>query len=96
MRRLHLGAEAEAELFDAALYYEQQREGLGLRFEREVHRIFEQILENPFQFPEIEQGRRRALLRPFPYGIFFTVDHELITVLAVFHLHRNPEIWRNR
>jgi plasmid stabilization system protein ParE len=96
MKRLHLKAEAEAELIDAAIYYEQQRPGLGFRFEREIDALFERISANPLQFPEVDEGRRRALLRPFPYGVFYTVDQDQVTILAVFHLRRNPDVWKSR
>ena len=43
MNRLALTAEAELEMFEAALRYEREREGLGLRFETEVNRVFERI-----------------------------------------------------
>lgn len=96
MKRFHLIAEAEAELLDAGVYYEQQQPGLGFRFEREIDALFERIINNPLQFPEIDEGRRRALLRPFPYGVFYTVDQDQVTILAVFHLRRNPDVLKSR
>jgi plasmid stabilization system protein ParE len=94
MRRLNVSAEAELEIFEAALRYERERGGLGLRFEAQVDAVFARLLDNPLQFPEIEEGARRALVRDFPYGVFFTVEGDIITVLAVLHLHRHPETWK--
>jgi plasmid stabilization system protein ParE len=94
MRRLDVSSEAELEIFEAALRYERERAGLGFRFEAQVNAIFARLLDNPLQFPEIEEGARRALVRDFPYGVFFTMEADLITVLAVLHLHRHSDTWK--
>lgn len=69
MRRLSFRLEAQTEMFEAAAWYEAEREGLGLRFEQELHKVLARIEEAPRQFPEIEPGARRALLHRFPYAI---------------------------
>jgi hypothetical protein len=33
-------------------------------------------------------------MRRLPYGVFFTVDDDMVTVLAVLHLHRHPDTWK--
>lgn len=63
MWRLDVSSEAELEIFEAALRYEREREGLGFRFEAQVSTAFARLLENPFQFPIIEK-RRSACLGP--------------------------------
>jgi hypothetical protein len=60
--------EAELEIFEAALRYEREREGLGFRFEAQVNTVFTRLLENPFQFPVIEADVRRALVRDVRTG----------------------------
>src|SRR5881409_20722 len=77
MWRLDVSSEAELEIFEAALRYEREREGLGFRFEAQVNTIFARLVENPFQCPAIEEGARRALVRDFPYGVFFTTKADL-------------------
>ena len=96
MWRLDVSSEAELEIFEAALRYERERQGLGFRFEAQVNTVFERVLENPFQFPVIEQDVRRALVRDFPSGVFFTAEANLITVLAVLHLRRHPDTSKRR
>jgi len=39
---------------------------------------------------------RRALLRRFPYGIFYLVEGDAIPVLACFHGKRDPKVVRQR
>jgi len=94
MWRLVVSSEAELEIFEAALRYERERADLGFRFEEQVNRVFARLVENPFQFPAIEESARRALVRDFPYGVFFMVEGEIITVLAVLHMHRHPDAWK--
>jgi toxin ParE1/3/4 len=96
MWRLNVSSEAELEIFEAALRYEREREGLGFRFEAQVNTVFARLLDNPFQFPVIEQTVRRALVRDFPYAVFFTTEADLITVMAVLHLRRHPDTWKRR
>lgn len=96
MRRLELRQEAEVEILDAALRYERERRDLGLRFESELDVTIRRITENPLQFPEIEPGVHRALVRIFPYGVFFLLEEPLVLVIAVLHLHRHPDAWKGR
>ena len=96
MWRLHVSSEADLEIFEAALRYECEHEGLGFRFEAQASAVFVRLLENPFQFPVIEEDVRRALVRDFPYGVFFTKEADQITVLAVLHLSRHPDTWKRR
>ena len=58
---------------------------LGERFALAVERTVEAITEHPLQFPVVHRGRRRAGVRLFPYGIFFTVQEHRIVVIACFH-----------
>ena len=96
MWRLDVSSEAELEIFEAALRYERERTGLGIRFETQVNTVFARLVENPFQFPVIEEGARRAIVRVFPYAVYFTLEADLITVLAVLHMHRHPDTWKRK
>jgi plasmid stabilization system protein ParE len=96
MWRLDVSSEAELEIFEAALRYERERIGLGVRFETQVNAVFARLVDNPFQFPVIEEGVRRAIVRVFPYAVYFTLEADLITVLAVLHMHRHPDTWKRK
>ncbi|MFQ5632611.1 MAG: hypothetical protein ACE5I1_27905 [bacterium] len=39
---------------------------------------------------------RRALLRRFPFGIFYFLDKSSIIVIAVYHGKRDPKSWQSR
>jgi len=67
-----------------------------MRFLDELDVIFRRIEDNPRQFPRIDSNVRRALLRHFPYGVYFIDDSHALAVLAVLHLHREPDMWKSR
>ena len=95
-RRFIVRPLAEADLEDAARWYHDERAGLGERFLSDVHRTFARIRERPLQFPAISGDARRALLHMFPYAVYFSASEEMVTVLAVLHLRRDPKVWRGR
>ena len=96
MRALHVRPEAELDMFEAALWYDREQSGLGREFLKAVRYVFGRIEEGALQFPLVTTDIRRAILRRFPFGIFFVVEKESATVLAVTHLHRHPASWQGR
>ncbi len=96
MKQLKLRVEAEVDLFEAALWYETEREGLGFAFDAEVHSALNRIRERPQLFPVAAHNIRRALVDRFPYGIFFIDHDDAVIVIGILHLHRDPETWRAR
>jgi plasmid stabilization system protein ParE len=93
---LSVAREAEVEASEAAEWYEKRSLGLGRAFLDLVEITLEDIAERPRQFPLVYRDVRRALLKRFPYGIFFRVRQDQIRVLAVMHLSRNPRRWQRR
>ncbi len=87
---------AAAELVGAQDWYEREVPGLGRRFRSDVDSAVERMSANPLQFPVIYKSARRALLRHFPYMLFYTVQGDSLLVIACFHLSRDPSIWHQR
>lgn len=94
--RLIVRPEAEADIGDAYAWYEAQRPGLGQRFLVELSRCLDQIQSAPKRYQPLRAEARRALLRRFPYGVFFAADERQVSVLAVLHMARNPAQWQER
>jgi plasmid stabilization system protein ParE len=63
MKPVEIRAEAELDIIEAALWYENEREGFGAEFSLEVERAVARITENPLMFQEREVGvgGRRAV-----------------------------------
>lgn len=95
-RRLVVQPQSDLDIQAAAVWYEDQRSGLGVRFLDELDLLFQRIDYNPRQFPRMEGEVRRALLSHFPYGVYFVGESDDIAILAVLHLHREPDIWKSR
>jgi toxin ParE1/3/4 len=87
---------AAADLVEAHDWYEAELPGLGARFRAEIGSTVERIRENPLQFPAVFKSLRRALLRRFPYMLFYTIDGNTLLVIACFHVSRNPRMWQKR
>jgi plasmid stabilization system protein ParE len=87
---------AESELDDAVRWYQTQAPGLGDAFLLEVLAAASRIARYPEAWHVLEQGIRRCRLTRFPYGLIYAVDKDDVVVLAVAHLHRRPDYWRDR
>ncbi len=81
---------------DAAAWYEDQRRGLGNRFLDEVVSAFSAISEAPRMFPSVHRNTRRALIRRFPFGVYYRIEGTEIVVVAVMHASRDPRRWKSR
>ncbi len=56
-------------------------------------------MDNPQQFPVVHRDKRRALLKRFPYGLYFLyfrIELTSAVVVGCFHGHRNPTAWKSR
>jgi toxin ParE1/3/4 len=87
---------AEREFFNTIEYYEECQSGLGLRFFEEVFATIKRISEHPYAWTEIDKRTRRCLTNKFPYGILYRIVENEIRIMAVMHLHRKPNYWKDR
>jgi plasmid stabilization system protein ParE len=87
---------AAADIEDTFLWYQTQRLGLGDDFREALRFALIQIAENPQRYPVIHRGTRRALLKRFPYGVFYREFPQAIIVVACMHGRRNPKRWQSR
>lgn len=88
--------EAEEEIIEAYRYYEDKAEGLGTEFVRAVDACLASVERNPRMYAVVHKDVRRALLRRFPYGLFYFLEDDKIIVLACFHASRDPKQWQRR
>ena len=75
---------------------EGEATGLGRRFREAIDALTERMSTNPLQFPIVFKNVRRALLRRFPYSLFFVVEGDTLLVIACFHASRDPAQWQER
>ena len=98
MTAYRLVAEPGADLDVAAAWqwYEDEQAGLGLEFLDELRATYDRIADGPFKYQDLRSGTRRALLRRFPYAVYFAVEGDVVVVLAVLHVSRDPAEWQRR
>lgn len=85
---------AQQDVADAYRWYEEQQPGLGATFLESLEKAEELISSNPELFGKVRGEVRRAILKKFPYGIFYVVRPDFISVIAVLHHARDPKAWR--
>ena len=86
---------AEEDLADAISWY-NQKAGLGDNFLAAVNECIERIGAHPQLYAKIFGEVRRAGVRRFPYGVFYRIDAQQITVVAIYHARRDPKGWQRR
>lgn len=87
---------AKSEFERAALWYDEQRPGLGEEFIREIDDAVSKAALAPQRHPLLFADVRRAVARRFPFALYFRVRSDTLVILAVFHSRRDPMIWRRR
>jgi toxin ParE1/3/4 len=87
---------ANRDVIDAADWYESQLSGLGTRFFVDLDRVLSRIEASRDQFPIVYRDTHRALLRRFPYGVFFKNYEDRTLVVAVADLRREASRWQRR
>ena len=80
---------AEADLLEGFRFYEQQSRGLGWYFLETLHsdieslRLYAGIHRRVF-------GYYRMLSKRFPFGVYYDVHHEEVSIWRVLDCRRNP------
>ena len=95
-RRLVVRSAAEADIVNAALWYEAQVAGLGTDFLRAIDTAVTEITRMPERFPMVHPHCRRALLKRFPQCIFSVASADVISIIACMHARRDPRRWEER
>jgi hypothetical protein len=93
--------EAQDELLEASLYYEDRQHGLGADFHERVAETISAIGEDPLRFPlyegkQLHRQYRRARVSRFPYVVVFQVRENETLIVAIAHTSREPGYWENR
>ena len=87
---------AAADVEEAYRWYESQRIGLGEEFFATLRTALDAVVANPEQFPIVHRNTRRALVRRFPYGLFFRIVDDQAVIVACMHARRDPQRWQSR
>ncbi|TMU56684.1 type II toxin-antitoxin system RelE/ParE family toxin [Flagellimonas algicola] len=90
--------DAHKDFKSAQNWYASISEELGNRFRQSVQEKVNLIAQNPYQFQKRHKELRMALVKRFPYAIYFITgtDQKRIVILAILHTKRNPKIPTSR
>ena len=91
-----LTPEAEQDVDDAIKWYDERGAGLGDEFLRCIDACVAAIERNPELYPVVHRRMRRALVRRFPYAVFYELETREIVVYGVYHCARDPRSWKRR
>jgi plasmid stabilization system protein ParE len=87
---------AKRDVKKAYEWYEEQKAGLGEIFLERVEECLEAIGRTPKAFQLVLKDARRAIVKQFPYVMFYRIDAKGIYVYSVFHTSQNPQKWMDR
>jgi plasmid stabilization system protein ParE len=93
---LIIAPEAEEDIAEGYGWYERQRVGLGEDFLGSVDACIQAICRTPQMHALFHQNYRRALVRRFPYAVFYEYVDATVIVYCVFHTSLDPAKWRER
>ena len=96
MKLITFHSEADAEVNEAAQFYETRSPGLGSALLDEVQRSLDQMATTPEAYQQIGRRVRRKPLWRFPYNLVYAVYPDRIRIVAFAHQKRRPFYWRKR
>ncbi len=92
-----LHPDAEEDLREAArFYHDRAGSSLSLSLLSEFKHSVTLLMQYPALGAVWRHGKRRHLMRRFPYAIVYTVSSEEVRIWAVAHQSRRPGYWRGR
>ncbi|MBA3985074.1 MAG: type II toxin-antitoxin system RelE/ParE family toxin [Flavobacteriales bacterium] len=88
---LDIKEDANIEIVEAFIYYDERRTGLGDEFLEHFDIYFERITANPKHLPQNRKPYREAFLKRFPYLVIYEVIKNKVVIYSVFNTWQNPE-----
>jgi plasmid stabilization system protein ParE len=95
---LKIDIDAFKDIQETVEWYELQLKGLGQRYKNQTKKQINSLKKNPYLFSIKYNEIRCRKIDKFPFLIHYNIEEDLkvITIFAVFHTSRNPEIWKRR
>ncbi len=93
--KLKIDIDAFKDIQQARDWYEIQLKWLGQRYKNQVKKQINSLKKNPHLFSIKYNEIHCRKIEKFPFLIHYKINEELktVTVYAVFHTSRSPEIW---
>ena len=92
--------QVQADVINAADWYDSQRPGLGEEFIEEIISVFDALRTSPLIHCRQHPSRNIRWRYPkrFPYRVIYEVieSEQVVVILAVIHAARRDSAWRQR
>jgi plasmid stabilization system protein ParE len=85
--------EAEADLLEDLLYYDDASSGLGDQLLSEVRTAVSFLESFPEAGPVVAGAIRAKTLVRFPHTLLYSLENDTILILAVAHQRQDREAW---
>jgi hypothetical protein len=95
IKRVDVSLNAESDLNDGEVFYESQKSGLGQYFWDCLVSDIESLLLYGGVHSQ-KYGCYKMASKRFPYSIYYQVNKEVVLVVAVLPMKRNPVILRRQ
>jgi plasmid stabilization system protein ParE len=94
--KIRLLSPARQDILDAALFYDRQDPGLGLRFYRAVERAIDELVWQAGIHSRVGPRHMVKHVRTFPYAIYYHIEDGEIRVIAILDERRDPDLLTGR
>jgi|SRR6185369_2375159 len=91
-----LSPDAKADIRSARRWYRRIDRNLARRFSLESRITVHRVTQFPYRFPLVNETVRQALLKRFPYAMYYRPYSKLVFVIAVVHQRRSDDIRKQR
>ncbi|MBL7966179.1 MAG: type II toxin-antitoxin system RelE/ParE family toxin [Prolixibacteraceae bacterium] len=90
--------EALSDIKSISVWYEEQKIGLGQRFQSVVKDQIDDLRYTPQKYAIRYREIRCMLIHKFPYMVHYYINTQtsVIEILAVISTSRNPKIWEEK
>ncbi len=87
---------ANKDIQDIVNYYDLLNPELTKNFLKELDDTVKHIQHRPCSCQKRLGNIRISFLKRFSYGVYFKIYDKDISVIAILHTSRNPQIWKKR
>ena len=88
--KIFLTRSAEQDLMDGFSFYERQAAGVGTYFLDSLFADIDSLVLYAGIHPKPDGRFHRTLAKRFPYAVYYEMDGESVTVVAILDCRRNP------
>lgn len=93
--KIFLTRSAEQDLLDGYSFYERQESGVGTYFLDSLFADIDSLVLYAGIHSKPDGRFHRTLAKRFPYAVYYQMDGESVTVVAILDCRRNPVLIRN-